>query len=347
MKRVGRELGVKYVLEGSVRRAGDQVRITAQLIDTETGGHVWADRYDGKLDDVFALQDQVTGRIIEALSLTLGADEMAQLADHGTTNIEAHDAFLKGQKLSRRYELTDYAVAIGHYKRALELDPDYSRASAALAQILYYIWRDTGVGRRAGVGAMNAISDAKEYAQKALEKPTPAAHIAQALLLQPGRRYDEAIDHAQSAITLDPNDAEGYLGLGNLLVFAGEPERAIAHFENARRLDPYNRERIDQGLGLAYFGMDRFEDAAGHLEKARDAAPGNNLNWMYLAATYAHLGRLDDAKAAADKMNALRQAQGINTFRTDLLFVWYFKKKADENRLKEGLIKAGVPEELY
>jgi TolB-like protein/class 3 adenylate cyclase/Tfp pilus assembly protein PilF len=348
VKQVGRELGVRYVLEGSVRRAKNQVRINVQLIDATTGGHLWAERYDGSLEDIFALQDEVTGRIIEALSLTLVADETTRLADHGTTNIAAHDAFLKGQELSRGTELEDLASAIGHFKRALELDPDYSRASGTLAQILYFVWRnDAGIGGRTGVkSADQAIRAAKQYARKALEKPTPAAHIAQALLLQPARRYDEAIDHAQKAIALDPNDAAGYLGLGNFLVLAGEPERAIAHFENARRLDPHNVEKIDQGLGLAYFGMDRFDDAARFLERARDAAPGNNLNWMYLAATYGHLGRVDDAAAAVERMNALRRAQGLNVFRTFTLFVWYFNEKSDENRLKEGLIKAGVPQDF-
>jgi TolB-like protein len=349
VKRVGRELGVKFLVEGSVRRAGDQVRITAQLIDTETGGHLWAERYDGTLDDVFALQDQVTSRIVLALLVTLGADDRAKLSNHGTTSVEAYDAFLRGQELARGYELEDLAAAIEHYKRALELDPDYSRASAAIGQILYYVWRDpSGMGRRVGLPLPNeAIQIAKQYVQKALEKPVPAAHIAQALLLQPGRRYDQAIDHAQMAIALDPNDAEGYLGLANLLVIAGEPESAIEHFESGRRLDPLNSERIDQGLGLAYFGMNRFDDAARYLERARNAAPDNNLNWMYLAATYAHLGRIDDATAAADKMNALRREQGINSFRADMLFVWYFKEKGDENRLRDGLLKAGVPEKTY
>jgi adenylate cyclase len=144
VKRVGRELGVRYVLEGSVRRAGDQVRISAQLIDTETGGHLWAERYDGQLSDVFALQDKVTGRIIEALSLTLGVAEKALLADHGTNNIDAHDAFLRGQSYARQYTAEGATLAIAHYTRALVLDPNYERAQEALAQIRF-IERNSGL----------------------------------------------------------------------------------------------------------------------------------------------------------------------------------------------------------
>jgi TolB-like protein/DNA-binding winged helix-turn-helix (wHTH) protein len=192
---VGQELNVHYILEGSVRRAEDRVRMNVQLIDATTGGEIWAERYDGSLDDVFALQDKVTGRIIEALSLTLGADDTARLADHGTANIAAHDAFLRGQELSRRYTAEGAAQAITHYKRALELDPGYSRASAAMAQILYTVWRIywvqaaelAGYAGGGKTGVNRALAEAKGYAQKALENPTPAAHIAQALLLQPGR----------------------------------------------------------------------------------------------------------------------------------------------------------------
>ena len=137
IKRIGRELGVKYLLEGSVRRAGDQMRVNAQLIDAETGGQIWAERYDGKLADTFALQDKVTGRIIEALSIKLGADEKAKLADHGTNNFEAHDAFLKGQSFARQYTPEGYTLAIKEFERALDIDPNYARAAEAIKQARY------------------------------------------------------------------------------------------------------------------------------------------------------------------------------------------------------------------
>jgi TolB-like protein len=136
-KRVGRELGVKYLLEGAVRRAGDQVRINAKLIDVETGGQIWAERYDGKFANTFSLQDKVTGRIIEALSLKLGADERARLGDHGTNNFEAHDAYLEGQSYARQFTTEGFASAIEHFRRALELDPNYKRAATAISQIRY------------------------------------------------------------------------------------------------------------------------------------------------------------------------------------------------------------------
>ena len=115
----------------------------------------------------------------------------------------------------------------------------------------------------------------------------------------------------------------------------------------ARNISSKSCERINQGLGLAKFGLERFDDAARHFEKAREAAPDNNLNWMYLAAVYAHLGRSEDAKSAVKRMNALRKEQRLHTFRADMLLLWYFKNKSDESRLREGLIKAGVPKSYY
>jgi TolB-like protein len=133
-KQVGRELRASYLLEGSVRRAGDRLRISAQLIDATTGGELWSERYDGKLADTFALQDKVTARIIDAMSLELGAKEREKLADHGTDNFAAHDAFLKGQSYARQYTSEGFARAIREFERALKLDPQYKRASAAIAQ---------------------------------------------------------------------------------------------------------------------------------------------------------------------------------------------------------------------
>ena len=136
-KQIGRDLGVQYLLQGSVRRAGDWVRINARLIDTTTGRNLWAENYDGQLNDVFALQDKVTVRVVEALALNLGATERATLTDHGTTNIEAHDAFLRGQGHARNYTAEGAKLAVEHYTRALEIDPEYKRAAHALEQIRF------------------------------------------------------------------------------------------------------------------------------------------------------------------------------------------------------------------
>ncbi len=135
IEKVGRELGARYLLEGSVRRAGDQVRINVQLVDARTGGQVWAERYDGKFANTFSLQDKVTHRIIAALSLKLGAKERVVLADHGTNNFEAHDAYLKGQRYFRQYTPEGFALATKQFERAVELDPQYTRAADAIAQV--------------------------------------------------------------------------------------------------------------------------------------------------------------------------------------------------------------------
>ena len=136
-KQIGRELSSRYILQGTVRRAGEKLRITVQLVDSSISQNLWADRYDGALDDVFALQDRVTGRIVEALSLNLANDETALLVDHGTSSFEAHDAFLKGQSYAARYTAEGAKRAIFHYQRALSLDPGYLRAANALEQIRF------------------------------------------------------------------------------------------------------------------------------------------------------------------------------------------------------------------
>jgi len=141
---IGRDLGVRYLLQGSVRRSGDQVRINAQLVDSSTGRNLWAERYDGRLSDVFALQDKVTGRIIEALSISLGEHEKALIADRGTTNIDAHDAFLRGQSHARDFTVVGAERAVRSYTLALKLDPDYDRARKALEQIRF-IQKNSGL----------------------------------------------------------------------------------------------------------------------------------------------------------------------------------------------------------
>ncbi len=159
MTKVGRELGVKYVLEGSVRRASDKVRINAQLIDARSGGHIWAERYDGSLADVFRLQDKVSEKIVEALSINLGAVERAALTRPDTTSAEAHDAFLKGWQYYVKTTAEDFKKAIPLFERAIELDPNYGRAHAALASLYHFSWvRRFQIALGADLGGITRVS---------------------------------------------------------------------------------------------------------------------------------------------------------------------------------------------
>jgi len=207
IRQVAEELGVRYVLEGSVRRADDRVRINTQLIDATSGGHLWAERYDGHIGDVFALQDKITQKIVAALALKLTAGEQKHVVRKETKNIVAYDSFLKGWEHYRLFTPDDFAKASSYFKKALDLDPDYGRAHAALAQIY---WKGSELGWRwqmgLGVGWSEGRLLARKYLQTAMKYPTSLVHQVASEMNLFRREYDEAIYEANRAIALDPND---------------------------------------------------------------------------------------------------------------------------------------------
>ncbi|MHC4791913.1 MAG: adenylate/guanylate cyclase domain-containing protein, partial [Planctomycetota bacterium] len=229
VKKVSRELGVRYVLEGSVRKAKERVRINAQLIDATTGGHLWADRYDGKLDDIFALQDKINQKIVTALAVKLTADEQKTFASKGTNNIEAYDAFLKGwQHYQRRTPPEELAKAIPYFERAIELDNNYGRAYAALALTYWYGARGGGLFRvkKLGLSWFGLHKQAVKYLELAMKNPTSLAYQVSSERLLVWRQYEEAISHAEKAIALDPNDPGCNYTIGRILARAGRPKEA-------------------------------------------------------------------------------------------------------------------------
>ncbi|MDJ0955845.1 MAG: adenylate/guanylate cyclase domain-containing protein [Arenicellales bacterium] len=350
MKKVGRELGVKYLLEGSVRRVGNQLRINAQLIDTQSGGHLWAERYDGTMDDVFALQDQLTGQIVNALSVKLGANESIRLTGRGTSNVEAHDAFLKGREFYRRQTPQDLAEAIKMYKRALELDPKYAEAAAAIAMAMFRV-NSSNWGSLFGLPSwFESFDESARYADIALEiDPQSAlAHTVKGLTVyfRERHKFDESVVWARKGIELAPNDADAHLGLAMILVRGGEPAKSIEHLKTSRRLDPENEIEIELWLAYAYFGMEQYADAAKHAEQARNAAPENTEIWMVLSAIFGQQGEKAKATSAIETLNALRKANYQREF-DEYLFELemtfkYYKNEEDEDRLRQGLLNAGI-----
>ena len=281
---MARELGVKYVLEGSVRRAGDQVRINAQLIDAATGGHLWAERYDGTLDDVFALQDRITRKIVEALALHLTADEEQRLAARGTDNPAAYDSFLKGWDHYVERTPEGFAKAIPHFEQALALDPIYGRAHAALASIYWEGGAQRFWYEKLGLFWGETRTRAKEHLEQALKYPTPLAHrVASLVFLSPstgGNRlvdakqdFDQGLSEAQKAIALEPNDPEGHIAMAHALTMSGRPSEALAFVEAAMRLNPNYPSDYQFEAAFAHFGMDEFEKAANLLEQALERNP--------------------------------------------------------------------------
>jgi len=310
VRQVAEELGVRYVLEGSVRRAGNEVRINAQLIDATTGGHLWAERYDGTMDDVFDLQDQVTEQIVAALAVSLTGEEEVEQARHDTANAAAHAAYLQGWARYKLLTPKDLAEAVPFFEEALRLDPDYAQAHAALAS-LYWDVLENEWAFDLNMPSLRAEQFANAHLEEALKDPTPLAHALQARIMASWGFHDDAVLEAEKAVALDENDATALAGLADALIKANRPAEGLDYIEQAMRLDPHHPASYLITLGAARFGMKLYQDAAGIFERAAKLNPDSEAPLIYLASSYGHLGRMDDADDAIETANDLRNLMGL------------------------------------
>jgi TolB-like protein/Flp pilus assembly protein TadD len=349
IKQVAEELGVRYVLEGSVRKAENKVRITAQLIDAITGHHIWADRYDGNLKDVFGLQDKVTRSIVTVLAVQLTSGDEERVARKGTDNVQAYDAFLRGWEHYLRQTPDDFRKAISYFKKAAELDPEYARAYAALAATYWEAWkRFWHESLELRGGSHEPRFRAEQFLAKAMQNPTTLAHqVASAMLLHM-QQHEDAITEAQHAIALDLNDADSYIALASALSLAGRADEALRWVERAMRLNPHYPSYYLYQLGMAQFGMEQFDKAAVSLEQATAINPDDRWSYRLLLATYGLLGRSEDAARALQAVKARDKRGWFNLFdpltiRTSAFWL-PFKEPADQERLAQGLRNAGIPD---
>jgi adenylate cyclase len=282
---VGKELGVQYVLEGSVRKANDQVRITAQLVDAPTGSHLWAERYDRPLKDIFALQDEIVQKIVTTLKLQLASWEQGYLVRKGTDNLEAYDYFLRGLEPYWHNTQEANVQARQMFEKAIELDPQYAEAYAFLSWTYWreWIWlwsQDSQTLERMFALAQKAV---------ALNDSLPGAHnaLSQAYLFK--KQHEQAIAAAKRAIALAPNDAEGFAWLGATLNFAGRPEEAIGLLKKAMRLNPRYPYNYLSFLGMAYRWAGRNEEALATLQSALSRNPDYLAPHFHLAVLYSEL----------------------------------------------------------
>jgi adenylate cyclase len=308
-KQVSEELGVRYVLEGSVQRAGGELRINAQLVDALSGGHEWADRFDGSLTDVLALQDKVTHSIADALAVRLTDADQIALNQHETSVPAAYDAFLRGWLHLRRDTPDDYAGAIPYLEEATKLDPDYGRAYAALA-MAYILSYDARWTDYLGVSEMEARQRAKRYLEDARRHPTVLSHQVAAVILLIDLQPNEALAELKEAIAIDSGDAFSYAYMGAALTATGRPAEAVPHIRIAMRLDPHYPPLFDYLLGSAQFGMENFETAAASYATATERNPEYQYAFAGLAAAYGHLGRKQDAASAIARYSDLRVGRG-------------------------------------
>lgn len=341
VRQVAKDLGIRYVLEGSVRRAGDQVRINAQLIDATTGGHLWAERYDGSLEKIFDMQDSVTRKIVSALTVNLTAGEISQREQAQTDNPEAYDAFLQGWTHYVRQTQEDFVKAIPYFERAVALDPKYGRAYAALAAIGYsareWKWR-----RELGLTRVEVVRLAYDNLEKAMVSPTALAYSVASHMDTENSRHDDAVANAERAIALEPNNPAGYVAMARALIFYGEPRKALEFIDHAMRLNPHYPPFYLWILGMAKFGINEYEGAVEFFERAHKRSP--HMLWEELAAAYAHAGRLEEAARALHDLRAWRQKHQP-AYPVTLRWVlngYPFKNPVDAQRLADGLRKAGL-----
>jgi adenylate cyclase len=341
LQQVSRELGVRYILEGSLRRAGDRIRITAQMINGQDGTHIWSDRYDGRMADIFDLQDQITERIVGALQPTIRSVEVERARRKRPDNLDAYDCVMRALASIWVAERDANADALALLERAMVLDPGYAFAKALAAwchaQRLPYLWTTAPAEER-----VSALALAKEAARLDSDDPLvltvlSAAHAASG-------QFAEATPLIEKALALDPNSAWAWQRSGLLKTCLGEPDVAIEHYQRAMRispLDPYNFNALI-GIGIAHFWAARYELAAQWISKGLAEKPSATWAWRIAAAAYSHLDRMDDARAALERfirsnpgVTLSTVAQGSTPSAASPLF-----KKA----LLDGLRKAGLPE---
>ena len=328
IEEVGKKLGVKYVVEGSVRKASNRVRVTAQLVDTVTSNHVWAERYDRELEDVFAVQDEVTQAIVSSLSDRLEAADAERAKHKPTDSMTAYDYLLRGREHWHRLKREDIAQARSMYKKAIELDPQYSRAHTLLAAT--HIWDKFMGWSISGEG----IEEAREAAEKALvlDDRDGSSHAMLGFICFFDGQDDRAEAHFERALSLNPNDADVAAFWSDVLVYLGRTEEALRFISKARQLNPFPPEWYHWFFALILFSSRRYEEAIGAINQIRVL---DRWHHAYRAACLAQLGRTEAAQHDAQtfvtmrgkELASLGQSLPINRF--DLA-----QERADRYRLK-------------
>jgi TolB-like protein len=340
VKQIGRELGVRYVLEGSVRKAANRVRITGQLIDTGTGAHLWAERFEGTIDDIFELQDQIATSVVGAIAPQLERAEIERAQRKPTANLSAYDFYLRG--MAKLHQGTREAIdeALPLFDQAVRLDPEFASAYAMAAWC--HVWRkvngwmtdrrkETAEGARL---ARRAVELGRDDAVALTRSGHALAHLA--------GDFDGGIALLDRALLLNPNLAAARFLGGFLRVWHGESDHAIEHFEHAMRLSPLDQEiyRMQAGMAMAHLFAGRFDAASSWAEKAYRNLSSFLLAVSILAASHASAGRIDDARRAMKQLRELDPSLRISN-----LGDWLpIHRPEDLATFADGLRKAGLPE---
>jgi adenylate cyclase len=335
VQQVAQELGVRHVLEGSVRRTEGRVRITAQLIDAMTGNHLWAEKYDRDLKDIFAVQDEITFKVVAALQVKLTEGEQALIVAGGTTNFEAYAKFLKGLEYTKRFNIEGNLLARKMAEEAIALDPNYPRGYRLVATTL---WLDVTLGT--SKFPKESLAKAAQLYQKVIDMdPSDAvAHGFLGMVYTMMRQYEKGVAEAEKAITINPNAADAHCILGMVLHYNGNHKEAIEAIKKAIRLNPFPPTWYWQNLGSAYCQAGMHEEAIASLRKALSSSPDNLLARVRLAATYSLSGREEEACAEAAEVLRINPKFSVDSYTKTAPY----KDQSETDKFINALRKAGL-----
>ncbi len=331
VQQVSEELGVQYVIEGSVRKSGDKIRITAQLIDALTGNHLWAERYDRNLDDIFAVQDEITKKIITAMQVKLTEGEQARATAKGTNNLEAYLKTLQANEYIHRVNPESNALGKQLAEEAIALDPEYAWAHYNLGRAHQLdVWLGMSKSPKQSIG--KAIGLIKKAI--VLNDTLAEAHGRLGFLYSMIRQYDKGVAEGEKAVALNPNSAMAHVMLGKTLVFDGRWEESIPQYKKAIRLNPIPPNMYLYSLGLSYGMTGQYNEAITWCEKAVRQAPDSLWARIMMTVVYSLSGRDEEARAEAAEVLRIQPKFSIKKSR--------YKRETDRERFNGALRKAGL-----
>jgi adenylate cyclase len=341
VKHVGRELGVRYVLEGSVRKAAPRVRITGQLIDATTGGHIWADRFDGALEDVFDLQDRVTASVVGAIEPRLQRAEIERAGRKPTESLDAYDYFLRGMASFHLFTRDSLLEARRLYQRATELDPSYA-SPYGMASWCAQLSKTNGWWADPEREIGDAVRLARRAAALGKDDPTALWSSGFGIAYLAGE-LETGAAHIERALLLNPNSAAAWSASGWVRTFLGEPADAIERFKRAMRLSPLDPLAYDAfaGMGAAYLFAGHYDEAVVWARKASQEQPNWATGWRTAAIAYALSDRIVEAREAMTRLREIDPGLRLSNLAR---VAPPFRRPEDLARWTEGLRKAGLPE---